>query len=221
MRPAVKRALRRAGWEIRRAPGWPNFLGHLSPATVLDVGAAYGTPALYASFPNAHLVLIEPVSEYRPSLEATLNGMQAELLTVAVGAEPTELELQVDPGKLGRSSFHARTALTSRDVALQPRRVEVRTLDGLLSEKGWQPPFFLKLDTEGHELDVILGASSFLAETVAVLAEVSVAPRFQDGYRFHEFIGAMADAGFLVANIIDAPSPHDGLVPWLNVLFER
>lgn len=63
MRSAVRRALRRAEWQIRRAPGWPKLLGHLSPATVLDVGAARGTPELYASFPNAHLVLIDPVSE--------------------------------------------------------------------------------------------------------------------------------------------------------------
>jgi FkbM family methyltransferase len=221
VRPAVKRALRRAGWEVRRAPGWPKFLGHLSAATVLDVGAGHGTPELYVSFPDAHFVVIEPVSEYRPALEAALKGMPAELLPVAVGAEPAELELRVDPGQLGRSSFHGRTALTSRDVALQPRPVEVRTLDGLRAERSWQPPFFLKLDTEGHELDVIRGAASFLTETVAVLAEVSVARRFKDGYHFHELIGEMAGAGFLVANIIDVPSPQDGLVPWVNVLVER
>src|SRR3989442_12701698 len=39
-----------------------------APATVIDVGAAYGTPALYAAFPDAYHVMIEPLADYEPSL---------------------------------------------------------------------------------------------------------------------------------------------------------
>src|SRR5512134_1272129 len=39
------------------------------PRTVLDVGAAAGTPELYNAFPKARHILIEPLEENRPRLE--------------------------------------------------------------------------------------------------------------------------------------------------------
>ena len=79
MRPlsAVKRAVRRSlevgGFELRRISE-PSvgratrrgLLQHvkrlgLAPATVIDVGVADGTRALYDTFPAAHLLLIEPL----------------------------------------------------------------------------------------------------------------------------------------------------------------
>jgi hypothetical protein len=61
--PALKRQVWSDGWrpENLRKPG-------LSPATLIDVGVAMGTPALYRAFPDAHLVLIEPLAEYEQDL---------------------------------------------------------------------------------------------------------------------------------------------------------
>ncbi len=47
-------------------PGWTAaFLARLGPAaTIIDIGVWKGTPELYAAFPEAYHVLIEPMKEY-------------------------------------------------------------------------------------------------------------------------------------------------------------
>ena len=61
-----------------------------------------------------------------------------------------------------------------------------------------EPPFGMKVDTEGNELEVIRGASRFLLDTEFVIAEVSVAKRFEGSYLFEEFVLEMLKNGFYV-----------------------
>jgi hypothetical protein len=76
----AKLALRKLGFELRRIPKSAprlDMLAHLrhvaslgfQPATVIDVGAAEGTPPLYAVFPKAPHVLVEPLREFEPQLK--------------------------------------------------------------------------------------------------------------------------------------------------------
>ena len=75
---AVHRKLLEHGWRVQRAtPAWqgweanraywePAYIRRLGfrPQTIIDVGVAHGTPQLYAAFPDAQLILVEPLSEY-------------------------------------------------------------------------------------------------------------------------------------------------------------
>ena len=60
----------------------------------------------------------------------------------------------------------------------------------------------LKVDTQGHQLNVIRGGAAFLRQTVVVIAEVSVAELFSGSYSFAEFIAAMEEKGFYVPDIL-------------------
>ena len=58
--------LRRRGTGVRRTA--EEVLAHvaatgLRPGTIVDVGVAYGTPELYAAFPDARLLLVETLRE--------------------------------------------------------------------------------------------------------------------------------------------------------------
>ena len=46
--------------------------------TVVDVGVAYGTPALYTAFPDAYFFLFEPVAEFEPHLKSILTSVRGE-----------------------------------------------------------------------------------------------------------------------------------------------
>ena len=63
-------------------------------------------------------------------------------------------------------------------------------------------PYIIKIDTEGHELSVIKGAAKTLQQTTMVIAEVSVAKRFNESYQFSEFISEMASHGFELLDIL-------------------
>ncbi len=74
MKAWARRTLERLGVEVRRTGRGPRrslaeVLAHarargLRPGTLIDVGVAHGTPELYAAFPDARLLLVEPLADY-------------------------------------------------------------------------------------------------------------------------------------------------------------
>jgi FkbM family methyltransferase len=211
-----QRRRERSGWrpDRLRRPG-------LSPATVIDVGAATGTPELYEAFPEAHLVLIEPLEECREALERWLSTHRGERVESAIGGHEGDVVLHVDRESPWVSSI-LQPVRPHEGAAPVERRVAMTTLDRLLEAPGWKPPFGLKVDSEGFELEVVKGATRLLAETQFVIAEVSVTPRFEGGYSFAEFIAAMDDRGFALSDVLDGWKVRPaGSVIFLDALFTR
>ena len=96
----------------------------------------------------------------------------------------------------------------------------ITTLDRLLEERKWDPPFALKIDTEGFEDRVIGGATRLLDQTQFVIAEVSVTRRFEGSYSFADFIALMDSRGFQLIDVLDgAKSCRKGSVAFLDLLF--
>jgi FkbM family methyltransferase len=175
----------------------------LGPATVIDVGAGDGTPPLYRAFPDAYHVLIEPLREFEPNLREKLKRWNGELVRTAVGEAEGDAVLNVNARMPAMSSLRP-TASAHPAAAVEPeqRRVSVTTLDRLLEERTWTPPFGLKIDTEGAEDLVIKGAKTLLRETQFVIAEVWAMKAFEDGYTFAGFMSLMESRGFELRNIL-------------------
>jgi FkbM family methyltransferase len=171
------------------------------PRTIVDVGAAYGTPQLYEAFPASFHILIEPLREYEPHLQDILEKYEGEYLLTAVGARDEKAIINVEPNMI-MSSIHERTDLTSTGDQVEKREIPITTLDTLMKKHNFQPPFGLKIDTEGYEYQVIEGASNFLRKTEFVVAEVSVAKRFIESYSFPEFTEIMHRNGFFLWDIL-------------------
>jgi FkbM family methyltransferase len=215
--------LSRAGIEIRRkrVEGWhpANVRKSWNPRTIVDVGTATGTPELYRAFPDAYYVMIEPLEECHPAIARLLSRLRGEAHCLAVGAKEETVEIQVDR-EFTMSSLHSRAALTSMGTSLEKREIEVTTLDKLMYERDWAEPYGLKIDTEGHEDKVIEGASAFLRRAEFVIAEVSIANRFEGSYRFAEFIGLMDSKGWQLTDILRAPRRGDCTL-FVDAVFSR
>jgi FkbM family methyltransferase len=186
-----------AGWSPRNLakPG-------LVPRTVIDVGANVGTPALYEAFPESFLVLVEPLAECEPALRAVLAESRGLYLPVAVGSHLGSVIINVEPRRNAKSSILSRTDLTVTGDQLERREVPLMTLDAIAAEHRLEPPFGLKIDTEGYEIDVVEGATELLREAQFVIAEVSIADRFVESYSFADFIAIMDSRGFRVCDIL-------------------
>jgi FkbM family methyltransferase len=210
--PTVLRSLtRERASNVPRAGGWTAELVRrhgADPATVVDVGAGAGTPALYEAFPHAHHVLIEPLREFEDDLKAYVKELRAEHIMVAVGARLGEVTLHV-PGDLYTTSALPPAAQTA--TAAETREVPLTTLDTLLRERRWTAPYCLKMDVEGYEHAVIEGARDLLGGTELVIAEVSVTNRFHGGVTSLELIDLMRSRGFEVVDVIDAASTGHGV----------
>lgn len=94
------------------------------------------------------------------------------------------------------------------------------TLD-LIEQSAWPPPFGLKLDAEGAELEILRGARETLTKCEFVIAEVSVLPRFEGGYAFAEFVAAMDEAGFAARDFLGIGRAPSGDVTFTDLLFRR
>ncbi len=201
------RILDSAGYRMLRIDGWGDRLAAagFSPCTLLDIGAAWPNYELYLAFPDAYLLLVDPLpGPWADQFLARLaeHRRAGDYVDVAVGSEVGSASIYVDPD-LARSSLLARTNLTRRETRLSERTVTVTNLDILVEERHLLPPFGIKIDTEGYELEVLKGAAATLRETEFILAEVSVAERFEGGYRLAELVAHLDGHGFSLYDVLD------------------
>ena len=248
LRTLVRKALFQVGYELRplgrkgwhpvylhvdgelarfERPRWdPTYIRTLgfSPATVVDVGVAGGTPSLYDSFPTAELVLIEPQTECEDELRAILRHRRGSYHLVAVSDREGTGTLYIDPER-ERSSLEQRVGPELDNRALLPREVRLTTLDSLLEEIHPPTPYGLKLDVEGEELAVLHGARRMLEETEFVIAEVPLIERYSDGYLFSEIVAFLADAGFELRDVLDLgralSGQQTGEATFIDAVFDR
>jgi FkbM family methyltransferase len=136
----------------------------------IDVGANLGyCTAVMAQCvgPSGRVWSLEPVTETFELLELcrSLNGYtQVTPLNLALGATHGSIEITYDNRHSGIATMHA------DQVAGNTRRVELRPLDELVSsgEVGGRPDL-MKVDVEGHEFDVLRGASKTIAEALPAI----------------------------------------------------
>ena len=239
---SLKRILRKpltwAGLEVRRrripsAQGYhrrgslSGLLHHaknvgLSPATVIDVGAAYGefTLECHRVFPDANYILVEPLEEYRPFLDVVSSSVpKAQYVLAAASAAPGELVINVHPDLVGSSVY---LEDESSNVNGVPRMVPVIALDSLVDDWGAIPPFLLKIDVQGAELDVLSGGERLLQNAEYVLLEVCFFGFFTGGPQFHDVVTFMESREFVAYDICDLQyRPLDNALSQVDISFVK
>ncbi|MEM8707462.1 MAG: FkbM family methyltransferase [Actinomycetota bacterium] len=125
-------------------------------AVVVDCGASIGmvSSAVARRFPDARVIAFEASPAVHPSTRATFarNGVEPELITSAVGAEPGELSFYVDGNGSGWGFLNDE---------IGGHTVPVVTLDDQLA--GLDRLDLLKLDIEGGELPALRGGAGTIA----------------------------------------------------------
>jgi FkbM family methyltransferase len=224
--------LRRAGLEVSLAGkgprrSLPQVLAHVrrlgvAPATVIDVGVEAGTPELYRAFPNADLLLVEPMEEWQSRLDqlGQLGGARRVHVEIAAaGRSPGEATLYVHRVPALSSLLGARVGDAQ---GAQARRVPVITVDALVERHGFAPPYVLKVDVEGGELEVLAGATQTLRSSELVLLEVPLFRVVPESPQLADVVWAMRELGWSVYDIYDGNvRPLDGALALVDIAFAR
>ena len=228
MRPArilINKILGIAGLEMHRvgegATMFSSLLrarsGGLNPRTVIDVGAASGTEPLLDAFPHSRFLLIEPLEEFRNELEKVAARVDARVVIAAAAARSGQQVINVHPDLVGSSFFIEDEASNVNGVA---RAVPTVTLDELCRRHQCAPPYLIKIDTQGSELDVLRGAEQALQSTELVILEVSLFEFFKGGPQIQECVSFMKHSGFVVWDLFDLHyRPLDGALAQVDVAF--
>jgi FkbM family methyltransferase len=174
---------------------------------VLDVGAHEGEYAqrLREGGYRGRIVSFEPVPRACAELErASADDPDWRIHQLALGREEATMTMNAVPGTLSSlrepTEFGARRYKRLRDP--EPVEVQVRRLDGMLDEvlAGLESPRpYLKLDTQGFDLDVFAGAGDRIAEFVGMQSELPLMQIYEGMPRLPEALGVYEEAGFDVA----------------------
>lgn len=215
-------------WAAGRTYWDRDYLARLgfAPQTLVDAGVAYGSPyphdhSLYQAYPDAYLVLVEPLVEFDPYIQEILRDRQGIHLATALGDAEGEAVIQIDRNWIACSSIETRAPIEFSGEFAGTRTIPVTTLDAVLRKHPLKPPFGLKIDTEGWEYRVVNEATEFLKATQFVIAEVAVADRFVGGYSFAEFIAFMDGAGFSACDFLDIGRAADSRVTFIDIVFRQ
>lgn len=163
------------------------------PSQFVDIGANYGTHSLIFLVHGIPTLTFEP----NPSCHGyfnrlcKMNGVSASLQAVALGEREGSVTLTYPEAETWHGSIDAAVAaeLASRG-AVKSETVKVLTLDHYLDQFPTQG-LVIKIDTEGHELGVLRGASRTLESVNPVVLFESVRkedrPEIFDTFAAHSY----------------------------------
>ena len=185
--------------------------------TVIDVGAAAGKWEERARphFPEARFLMIEPLRERVPELEA-IRAADAgvDFVNAVAGAEPGEVALHIAEDLDGSGVADAPGATT--------RIVEMTTIDREVAARNLPGPFFIKLDTHGYEVPILEGARATLAQTALLMIEVYNFQLTAGCLRFPQLCARMEELGFLPCDAVEPIRRPGDLALWqMDLVFAR
>jgi FkbM family methyltransferase len=161
--PAVRLAYRRLNPEIRAQRG--REIGFYSEiiepgSLVFDVGANLGQKSDVFLAAGLNVLILEPNRNCEKSLRLQFEGNPKATIDMrAVGSDRGLLDLyavSTESTASFRSDWHRKVYVN--DQACAPQLVEVTTLDDLIKQYG--RPYFVKIDVEGFEAEVLRGLTA-------------------------------------------------------------
>jgi len=134
--------------------------------TVFDVGAHFGETSQRALniFPGCRVVAFEPAPESFKRLTTNISCSR-------FAAHPIALSDADRSGVLHLNRNDLRHSLLQFDSDAPTIEVNCRSIDSFCEEQGITSIDVLKIDTEGHDIAVLRGASRMLANTSFVYSE--------------------------------------------------
>ncbi len=214
------------------APGaaspWPYNLGAALASfvrrggrveSVIDIGASDGrwSRQVARHLPHARFHMIEALESHRHGLELLAReNPRVSFALAAAGRTVGRGFLLRTADPLGGGVFES----GGRDDLIE---VPMTTIDHEIARLDLRPPYFLKLDTHGFELEILEGARAATAGASLIQLEVynfdlragGAAPRFPDMCRRMELMGFRCSAAFDLMN-----RPGDGALWQLDMFFE-
>ncbi len=229
----INTIFQKAGLEVKRLDKKKNRMSlrgallHIKrlgfyPKTVIDLGAAFGswTRNCVQVFPRARYFLIDPLGEYRNSLQAAVSGIKkAKYFKVATGSENKTATINVHNDLVGSSFFREQEGASADGT---PRKVEMKRLDDIVAEQGVLGPFLIKIDVQGAELEVLTGAEKTLTSTEYVILETTLFCSMIGSRGIYDVLKFMKERGFVFYDIISCLyRPLDGALCQIDTAFVK
>lgn len=183
-------------------------LAELGPGgvTVADVGSRWGaSDAWFRLAPLARLIGFEPDPEECRRLNALSaeHGRQEISYPVALGSEDGQATLHITREPACSSLYRPSEAVLRQFPSLRQimtvdrtSSVPIRRLDGWASAECVDRIDFIKLDTQGSELDILRGAGALLQTCLGIEVEVEFSALYEGQPLFADVDAYLRSCGF-------------------------
>ena len=214
-----KAAARLAGWELQHIrkdqPTLETHLSQLLPKLgidcLLDVGANQGQygSMLRRSGYKGRIVSFEPVKASFDILRAkAAKDPQWSVYNYALGATAGESMIHVSRSTV-MASFLDATEFSHEQFpegmqVTRDEKVTIQTLDAvfsLVTEGLKSPRVFLKMDTQGYDLQVFAGAKRSLPQVRGLQTEISIQAIYEGMPDYLESLATYTKAGFVMTGL--------------------
>lgn len=203
-----------------------NWLNRFQIRTFIDVGAFKGEYIDFARkhFPDAAIYAFEPLPQmYKALQEKRKEDKNIIIYPYALGdangakfmyqsSYPPSSSL-LPMGKLHKQNFP--------ESSKQKRiRVNIKTLDFVLSSHKLKKDIFVKIDTQGYEDRIIAGGEKVFRQATLLLIEVSFQELYKKQSLFHDIYTQLYSLGFCLYGFRNQiVSPLDGSILQAHAYF--
>jgi FkbM family methyltransferase len=213
---AMRRELRRTlKIDIVRSYNTATLTHHLEEVfkayridTIVDVGAnegQFGAMARELGF-TGDIHSFEPVKQtYDRLVETAAHDDRWTTHNLALGRQPGTLSINVSEGSVFSSLLKPNDYGAERFSGIKVQRqeqIEVSTFDHFMQKHlGGERRIFLKMDTQGYDLEVFAGAAASLNSICGILSELSLIPIYDGMTDYLETLATYQKHGFSVSGM--------------------
>ncbi len=189
-----------------------------SPSNCIDIGAYKGewTDIFKSIFPNAKILMVEAQNGKKEELEQVMQKykgsviLESQLLSARPNEKVVFYEMESGSSVLPELTNHPRSSI----------ELNTQTLDNLTQKHtDFKKLDFLKLDTQGYELEILKGGDDTLKNTKVLLLEVSLIPYNAGGPLIAEVIEYLDKKNFQLFDFCSQFRKADGVLFQTDLLF--
>ncbi|MCX7396120.1 MAG: FkbM family methyltransferase [Planctomycetales bacterium] len=210
----MRNVLHRIGFDFHRYPATRmtvirrrGLLQSMGIKTFLDVGANTGEFAqeVRADGFKGSIISFEPLSEAFKQLSQRADGdPQWTCLNCAIGSETGTATINVAGNSVSSSllpmaSLHSDSAPDS--AITRSEEIQVKRLSDLCEQLKTEFPAYLKIDTQGFELEVLKSAQTLLSQIPAIELEMSISELYEGQPLFPEVHNYLEGQGYYLHSI--------------------
>ena len=222
------------GWHLRQhslRAGVSEVLDSMQINCVIDVGANYGQ---YGEFLRqigykGRIVSFEPVAKSFDLLAERAKSdpaWQVHRLAAGSANQPVEMNVMdsdqfsslLPMNSYGRSRYPAQTVVT------RVEQVNVVRLDSMMDEVTAgldNPRVYLKMDTQGYDLQVLEGASGCLPLVFGLQSEIALRPLYEGMPNYLISLAQLNALGFVITSVVPVSRDENFHVIEFDCLMSR
>lgn len=167
------------------------------PQFIIDIGAYEGhwSIDIHKIFPEANIMMIEGQTSKENILVAQSGKIPGSTVKIALlGAEQKEVEFNI-------YETASSVLIETNDTGAQTEQRILNTLDSIAANTPFEHADFIKLDTQGYELEILKGGLKTLSKAKVVLMEVSFLNVYSNCPMAADVISFMKSKGFVIYDI--------------------